>query len=196
MPKWLRKSLLVAITIVTFGMVTPQALLADPSNEDKQPKRDIYETIPTVTQTGIQSEDLDLSEKDKFISNMLKEARDQSYVKFGNRIGPVIEDEFNDVILPNIERLICEIATQYPEDDLSQLTISTSPSGKTSEKIFHITNNQTNKDIIRFHVRRDHRPLEPYSFNFHYHTVHDQFQKHHELGIIHWGKNTPPHWMS
>jgi len=198
MPKWLRKTLLVAITIATFGMVTPQALLADPSSEDKQPKRDIYETIPSSeTKTLIHSdEDIYESERDRFISYMSKEAKEQSYLKFGTRIGPVIEDEFNEVILPNIESVISDITALYPEEDLSNLTISSTPSGKTSEKIFHIMDNKTNKDIIRFHVRRDNRPQEPYAFNFHYHTVHDQFQKHHELGIIYWDKNTPPHWMT
>ena len=48
MPKWLRKSLLVLVTVVTFGMVTPQALLADSPNEDKQAKRDIYQSIPRL----------------------------------------------------------------------------------------------------------------------------------------------------
>ena len=42
MPKWLRKSLLVLVTVVTFGIITPQELLAESPNEDKQPKRDLY----------------------------------------------------------------------------------------------------------------------------------------------------------
>lgn len=196
LPKWLRKTLLVAITIVTFGMVTPQALMANPSNEEKEPKRDLYETFPSEVETIVCSNDITLSEKDKFIHSMIKDAREQSYIKFGNRIGPVIENEFNDLILPNIEKVISEVAVQYPEEDLSNLVINTSPGGKTSEKIFHISNSQTKKDIIRFHVRRDRRPLEAYSFNFHYHTIHDQFQKHHDLGVIYWDKNTPPHWMT
>ena len=53
MPKWLRKSLLVLVTIVTFGMVTPQALLAENPNEDKQPKRDIYESNPQIQEEAI-----------------------------------------------------------------------------------------------------------------------------------------------
>jgi hypothetical protein len=195
MPKWLRKSLLVLVTVATFGMVTPQALLADPPNEDKQPKRDIYESPPSIQEESYFEPEVIL-DRDKFINQMVKEAEEQSFVKFGTKIKPVIEDEFKEVILPNIEKVIAEVALQYPEEDLSQLIVSEVPSGGTSEKIFHILNKQTKKDIIRFHVRRDHPPQEAYVFNFHYHTVHDQFQTHHNLGVIYWDKNTPPNWMS
>lgn len=195
MPKWLRKSLLVLVTVVTFGMVTPQALLADPSNEDKQAKRDIYESTPSIKEESYFDSEESL-DRDKFINQMVKKAEEQSFVKFGTRIKPVIEDEFKEVILPNIEKVIAEVAMQYPEEDLTQLIVSEVPSGGTSEKIFHILNKETKKDIIRFHVRRDHPPQESFAFNFHYHTVHDQFQSHHDLGSINWDKNTPPNWMS
>ena len=195
MPKWLRKSLLVLVTVVTFGMVTPQALLADPPNADKQGKRDIYESPPSIKEEAYFDSEVIL-DRDKFINQMVKKAEEQSFVKFGTKIKPVIEDEFKEIILPNIEKVIAEVAMQYPEEDLSQLIISEVPSGGTSEKIFHILNKQTKKDVIRFHVRRDHPPQEAFAFNFHYHTAHDQFQTHHNLGVIHWDKNTPPNWMS
>ena len=92
--------------------------------------------------------------------------------------------------------MISEVVAQYPEEDLSQLAISERPSGGTSEKIFHIQDQLTNKDVIRFHVRRDHPPQEAHVFNFHYHLANDQFQKHHDLGVIHWNKSTPPRWMT
>jgi hypothetical protein len=195
MPKWLRKSLLVLVTVVTFGMVTPQALLAENPNDDKQSKRNIYESNPQIQEeTTFDAEEI--SERDQFIKQMAKEAEVQSFVKFGSKIKPVIEDEFKEIILPNIETVIAEITAQYPEEDLSQLVVSEVPSGGTSERIFHILNKKTNLDVIRFHVRRDHPPKEAFAFNFHYHTDHDQFQTHHDLGIIYWDKNTPPKWMS
>jgi hypothetical protein len=195
MPKWLRKSLLVLVTVVTFGMVTPQALLAENPNDDKQSKRNIYESNPQIQEeTTFDAEEI--SERDQFIKQMAKEAEVQSFVKFGSKIKPVIEDEFKEIILPNIETVIAEITAQYPEEDLSQLVVSEVPSGGTSERIFHILNKKTNSDVIRFHVRRDHPPKEAFAFNFHYHTDHDQFQTHHDLGIIYWDKNTPPKWMS
>ncbi|WP_071394465.1 YpjP family protein [Bacillus tuaregi] len=193
MPKWLRKSLLVLVTIATFGLVTPQALMNESPNEDKQAKRDTYETNPSITEDYFETE---ISERDQFINEMVKVAEEQSYVKFGMRIKPVIQDEFKEVILPNMEKAIAEVAAQYPDEDLSQLMVSEVPSGGVSERIFHIMDNQTKMDIIRFHVRRDHPPQEEYMFNFHYHTSHDQFQAHHDLGIINWNKNTPPKWMT
>ncbi|MCQ6273977.1 YpjP family protein [Bacillus sp. V3B] len=195
MPKWLRKSLLVVVTVATFGLVTPQALLADPPNEDKQAKRDIYESTPSIEEESYFDSE-EILDRDKFIDQMVKKAEEQSFMKFGTRIKPVIENEFKEAILPNIEKVIAEVALQYPEEDLSQLIVSEVPSGGTSEKIFHILNKQTKKDVIRFHVRRDHPPQESFAFNFHYHTVHDQFQSHYDLGIINWNKNTPPNWMS
>ena len=40
---------------------------------------------------------------------MVKNAEDKSYVKFGTKIKPVIEDEFKEVILPSIEKVIAEV---------------------------------------------------------------------------------------
>ena len=196
MPKWLRKSLLVLVSVVTFGIITPQDLLTDSPNEDKQAKRDLYHSNPPPIQERSIIENDQILEKDRVVQEMLKNAEEKSYVKFGSRIKPVIEDEFKEIILPNIEKVISEVVAQYPEEDLSQLAISERPSGGTSEKIFHIQNQLTNKDVIRFHVRRDHPPQEAYVFNFHYHLANDQFQKHHDLGVIHWNKNTPPRWMT
>ncbi|MBS4190932.1 YpjP family protein [Bacillus sp. FJAT-49705] len=201
MPKWLRQSFVVMVSILTFGLVTPsQAFLYDHSNAEKSSKRDIIET-PTDNKAEIKnlssiSEDDGYTSKDDFIKQMLYEAEIQSFTKFGSKIKPVIENEFSEVIFPNIEKAIQMVASQHPEDQLAYLTVSESPKGGNSEKIFHITNELTNEDIIRFHVRRDHPPQQGYWFNFHYHTHHDQFQAHHELGTIYWDKNTPPKWMS
>ena len=43
---------------------------------------------------------------------MLKNAEEKSYVKFGSRIKPVIEDEFKEIILPNIEKVISEVVAR------------------------------------------------------------------------------------
>ncbi|MEH7388569.1 YpjP family protein, partial [Bacillus sp. JJ1521] len=88
------------------------------------------------------------------------------------------------------------LAEQYPTEQLDQLEISEQPSGGNGEKIFHIFDNTSGKDIVRFHVRKDHPPQDGYWFNFHYHTHHDGFQTHHALGDIYWNKNTPPKWLS
>lgn len=196
MPKWLRKSLVVLVTVLTFGIVTPSQL-HDFVN-DKDPKRDAVESKTQDSATEVQQiEFFDgyTNEKDP-ISNLLKDAEHLSYTKFGTRIGPVIEDEFREIILPNIEKVIETVASQYEEDSLRQLYISEAPSGGDSERIFHIANRENNEDVIRFHVRRDHPPQDGYWFNFHYHIDADDFQEHHEIGSIYWAKNTPPKWMS
>ncbi len=199
MSKWLRNSFIILVTLFTFGVVTPSqaALLYDSSYQDRSPKKDHIEFLQTEEDYSQNDDEVSfLDGREEFIKQMVKEAEYQSYEKFGAKIKPVIEDEFNVCILPNIEAAIAEIAEQYPEEDLKKLSITESPAGGNSEKIFHILNDETKKDVIRFHVRKDHPPQQGYWFNFHFHTYHDDFQKHHELGAIYWDKNTPPKWMS
>ncbi|MBS4209832.1 YpjP family protein [Bacillus sp. FJAT-50079] len=199
MKQWLRKSLIILVSIITFGTVTPShPVWSEEQGVAKSQQRGessghtasqptVETTIPTeVVKAG----------KDDFIQTMTIEAERQSIEKFGPKISNVIEKEFRDVVLPNIEAAIEMTAAQFPEESLSQLAITESPSGGVSEKIFHIYNAETNKDIIRFHVRRDKPPLEGYQFNFHYHTYHDHFQTHYTLGTIYWDKNTPPKWKT
>lgn len=201
MPKWFRQTLVVLVSILTFGMVSPSQVFPYddvskdlPSNNDSYESKMVQEEISSQTENS--SETAALSERDQFVDNMIKEAENQSYMKFGQKIKPVIADEFRSVVLPNIELALTSIAMQFPEEDLRNLSITEMPSGGTSEKIFHIVNMKNNQDIIRFHVRRDHPPQEGYWFNFHYHTYHDQYQTHHELGSIYWDTNHPPKWMS
>jgi YpjP-like protein len=198
MNKWLRKSLFILFSIATFGLVTPPASLAvqDKPSEDSTVSKSLIndEQIEHFFPPKADVEQLSFS-KEQVLSNLLFEAEEKSYMKFGDKIGGVIEDEFKEVIYPKME----DIITYYlntENDDLFQHLVVSKPSGGTSEKIFHIYNSQTGKDVLRFHVRRENRPLEGYWFNFHYHTYHDSFQSHKDLGSIYWDKNTPPNWMS
>ncbi|WP_174732925.1 YpjP family protein [Mesobacillus harenae] len=191
MPVWFRKSIVVLITILSFGLVTPaqaNGLFVSEAAEES----DTHEVSVFTNPHDILPGDID---RHSFIGKMVREAEEQSLQKFGTKIGPVIEDEFRQVILPNIERTIETVAEQYPNEKLTSLAITEGPGGGRSEKIFNLTDDDGH-DIIRFHVRRDQPPLEGYWFNFHYHTYHDQFQSHHELGTIYWDKNTPPNWRS
>ncbi|WP_147533705.1 YpjP family protein [Bacillus marasmi] len=208
MPKWLQKSLVVLISVLTFGLVAPpQSLLIDKAGAQKTLERDTYEqnSADTVSialvdelQEGllIESEENLQSNRQKWVQLRVKDAKELSFQKFGERIKPKIENEFEDFILPNIEKVIGIVAEQYPEEDLVHLAISEEPGKGKSEKIFHIKDEKTGEDVIRFHVRRDQPPHEGYWFNFHYHTHHDDYQTHHDLGSIYWAKNTPPNWMS
>lgn len=198
MPKWLRKSFVIIVTILTFGLVTPsQAFLYDHSSTVKPPKKDIVEDEKCeINSAAAINDETGFLRREDFMKRVLDEAEAQSFTKFGTKIKSVIENEFTDLILPNIERAISNVADQFPEEELSNLIVSENPGRGHSEKIFHITNTNTNEDIIRFHVRRDHPPKQGYWFNFHYHSHHDKFQSHHDLGSIYWNKNTPPKWMS
>lgn len=188
------------VTILTFGMVTPsQAFLYEHSNAEKTPKKDVFDALSEDKidiNHSMVPEDIGYISREAFIKQMLYEAETQSYTKFGSRIKPVIENEFSEVIFPNIEKAIQNVAEQYPEEELAFLSVSESPGKGHSEKIFNIRNEKTDEDVIRFHVRREQPPQQGYWFNFHYHTHHDQFQAHHDLGSIYWDKNTPPKWMS
>ncbi|WP_026563844.1 YpjP family protein [Bacillus sp. UNC41MFS5] len=197
MNNWVRKTLFVLVSVLTFGLVTPTQLM-DHINAENLTDRDAFEAPSTESALGQSNmfEEATEFDKDKFIEALLKQAEIQSYQKFGAKIKPVIENEFKDIILPNIEKALEDMAIQFPEEDLKNLNITEHPGGGHSEKIFNINNRGTGKDVLRFHVRRDNPPQEGYWFNFHYHTYHDDFQTHHELGAIYWAKNTPPKWMS
>lgn len=198
MNKWLRKSLVILFSIATFGLVTPPASLAavqDKPTEDTVTKSTLSDgdSSPEIIPSDIEvKQDVPYS-KDQILHQILLEAEEKSYTKFGNKIGDVIEEDFKNLIFPKME----EVITYYVQDDeLFEHVEISKPSGGTGEKIFHIYNAETGQDVLRFHVRRENRPLEGYWFNFHYHTYHDSFQSHKDLGSIYWDKNTPPNWMS
>lgn len=198
MKQWLRKTLIVLVSIVTFGTVTPSHALWSEDQDHRNTQQRGQGHDESLGQQIIETEFVETKwvAKDHFVTLMTEEAEKQAMIKFGPKISKVIEQEFCDVILPNIESAIQITATQFPEDALANLAITESPGGGVSEKIFHIYNAETKKDVIRFHVRRDKPPLEGYTFNFHYHTYHDQFQTHYTLGTIYWDKNTPPKWRT
>lgn len=191
---WLKKSFFILLSILTFGLVSPSQAFLNEENHalaKNNGKPSTVESTPEETR----EEELALTH-DGFIESMLVQAEKNAYEKFGTKIKPVIEDEFRSLILPKIEKAIADTAAEFPEEDLTSLTISEVPQYAKTEKIFHIYDERSGEDIIRFHVRKDHPPKDGYYFNFHYHTVHDSFQAHHELGSIFWDKNTPPQWMS
>lgn len=216
MKLWMRKLFVVLVTILTFGTVVPQLSVDIDKNvkensdvSDQNDRLLVVNEIDDVDETDKQAniednswqslafaienrEDLAAS----FTAYSMVQAEQQSMMKFGSSIGNVIGDEFKQVILPKIEEAISQLAERVHENDLRQLVITENPTSGLGEKIFHVYHANTGKDLIRFHVRRDHPPKEGYWFNFHYHTAEDEFLNHHDMGSIYWDKNTPPHWMS
>lgn len=191
MKKWIQKTMILAVALLTFGVISPshaiwENLLDEKSTESKQlsTRNESYYPI------------LDELEDESFIEEAKTAAKEQSYIKFGSKIGPVIENQFNEVILPKIEEAIELTLSSYDNDRPKTLAITEKPAGDYSEKIFHIYDTTSNKDVIRFHVRTLKKPQDGYFFNFHYHTADDQFSQHYVLGDIYWSKNTPPKWLS
>ncbi|HYK73055.1 MAG TPA: YpjP family protein, partial [Pseudoneobacillus sp.] len=191
-----RKTFVVMVSILTFGMVTPsQAAWLNELNQDGS-NQDVFESEPPKEDLSFETTIASLPSREEILDGLVEQAENYSYQKFGNKIKPVIQDEFKEIILPEIEKAIDEVTLQIPEGKLQYLNISEFPTGGTSERIFHIQDQLTGEDVIRFHVRRDNPPQQGYWFNFHYHTYLDGFQNHHTLGAIYWDKNTPPKWMS
>ncbi|MBM7602095.1 hypothetical protein JOC75_000065 [Metabacillus crassostreae] len=200
MNKWMKKSLVILFSIATFGLVTPPASLAveDKPSEDNLSKATFSNgEIDNALSAELQKFDDDQFSltKEQFLTNIISEAEQKSFLKFGDKISVVIEDEFKQVIFPKMEEVITYYLNVEADEQFEQLAISKPSAGK-GEKIFHIYNVETGQDVLRFHVRRENKPLEGYWFNFHYHTYHDSFQSHKDLGSIYWNKNTPPNWQS
>jgi hypothetical protein len=195
---WFRKSLVILVSVLTFGLVTPSDLswLAE-ADSLKDTKKGLVEEeglayFPSQNSTELEEE----FNREEFLSDILNKAEENAFMKFGEKINPKIGDEFKMAILPKMEEAITEMAAQFPDEKLQQLTITEQPSAGRAEKIFHIYDSISGKDIIRFHVRQENPPLEGYWFDFHYHTHHDSFVTHYNIGKIYWDKNTPPEWTS
>ncbi|QQF61714.1 YpjP family protein [Bacillus mojavensis] len=203
MKLWMRKTLVVLFTIVTFGLVSPPAaLMADkPTGQPSSLEQNDYTAFYDEHDLYDDYESEDRRDPEllfqSYKEQLLDSAENQSFLKFGSKIAPVIEDDYRKEILPKIENVICDFLATLQDDEAYQdVVISSKPSAGKTEKIFHVFNRTTGEDLLRFHVRRDHPPHDGYWFNFHYHTAEDGFQSHHELGSIYWDRNTPPNWMS
>ncbi|MFS0656734.1 YpjP family protein [Bacillus sp. 179-C3.3 HS] len=204
MKMWMRKTLVALFTIATFGLISPpSALMTDKPSElsssDQSSYTAVYDQSDEAPSWDVGQEG-DIEEVDpyeQYKQEVLSSAENQSFLKFGQRITPVIEDEFREEIQPKIEQVITDFLTNFKHDEkFQEIVLTNQPASGKGERIFHIYNQKTGEDLLRFHVRRDHPPHSGYWFNFHYHTAEDGFQSHHELGNIYWDKNTPPSWMS
>ena len=138
MPNWFRKTLVALITVFTFGLVTPPSILLDNAKAADKPtstagQQNLESTSYTYEETN------DRLTTDTFITYAMQEAEKQSMQKFGTKIGPVIEDEFKDVILPKIEEAIAELANDVPEDSLQSLAISQNQRVEIMKRFFTFT---------------------------------------------------------
>lgn len=194
MKKWIQKSFIIAVALLTFGVITPTHDIWSGLQEKHGPKQSIG---PLTNTADYEDYYIGLEEaEDSFEDNLITSARTLAYEKFGTKIGPVIATEFDEVIFPKMDEVIRLTLTNTDELYKNQLAISERPAGNYSEKIFDVYDKEEKQDLIRFHVRTDKRPQDGYFFNFHYHIAEDDFTVHHTLGDIYWSKDTPPKWLS
>lgn len=204
MKKWLQKTLVITVALLTFGLITPnhaiwEGLEHDQPNNGSQNSNfrnndESREQLTTVVEND--SSFLEHSLEDQPVESVLLAAKEQSYIKFGPRIASVIGNEFEERIFPKLQEAIELTVARLDDQSLNYLKITNNPSGEYGERIFNISDGTSGKDLIRFHVRTEKRPQEGYYYNFHYHTFEDRFVAHHSLGDIYWSKNTPPKWLS
>jgi hypothetical protein len=192
MKNWIQKSLIISVALLTFGAISPNHIIWGSLLEEKSNEKLISSLLDNETYAVDWTRRADSN----FIDEAVESARHQSLVKFGNRIGPVITNEFEEIIFPKIQEAIETTVYEMGTKNVKSLAISENPSGEHSEKIFHIFDETTGMDLLRFHVRTDKKPIEGYYFNFHYHKADDEFAKHYVLGDIYWSKNSPPKWLS
>lgn len=194
---WLQKTVVITVALLTFGVITP----AHDIWNAFQHKDDSKLSEGSQAFTEIEVELLTASSYTERETIPLEEqfslsAKELAYEKFGNKIGPIIQNEFDEVIFPKIDEVIRMTLDETDDELQKHLAISERPTGNYSEKIFHVFNSCNGEDLIRFHVRTDRRPLDGYFFNFHYHVAEDDFTQHYVLGDIYWSKNTPPKWLT
>lgn len=206
MKLWLKKIAVILVAILTLGIYIPPTLLntdAEKKEEVTSQKTDIGDAVLTSDTYTVEQEALDNPfdiendpANDNYINTIMAKAKEQALTKLGPKITGQVEDDFETDILPNMDSVLELIMKDSGETNIPYLAITEQPSQGFGERMFNIYDYRTKKDIARFHVRRDNRPLEGYWFNFHYHLGNDNFEKHHQIGEIYWDKNTPPKWMA
>ena len=196
MKKWIYKTLAITVAFLTFGIITPNHEIWTSFEQlDNQKKSVIYDPSTNDIANSYQLDEL-IEQPESPLASILMNAKEQSYIKFGTKISPVIGEEFDTIIYPKMAEAIEMTLAKLDDEAIQHLAISESPSGDYREKIFNIYNVENRKDIMRFHVRTENRPFEGHYYNFHYHLHEDQFITHYNLGEIYWSKNTPPKWLS
>ncbi|WP_339226253.1 YpjP family protein [Oceanobacillus sp. FSL K6-2867] len=202
---WMRKLAVVLVTIFTLGMYSPTALLEIDAEENEDAfssGADINNLSSPVTELReeidytITAPIVETNPKEMAVRELTQMAREQAITKFGPKIANQVETEFTDIILPNIEAVLASILDESGTDNYAYFAITENPAEGYGERIFNVYDERRGKDIAKFHVRRDNRPLEGHYFNFHYHVSSDGFKEHHDIGEIYWDKNTPPKWMA
>ncbi|MGM8366025.1 YpjP family protein [Virgibacillus sp. W0181] len=208
----LRKLFVSIAAVVTLGMYTPPIQVntntdseTDAKNKESVPSASAEDESSSFFTTEIEQASFiaTLPQYEEnvttvLIDELMTTAKAQTILKMGPKITSQVESEFNELILPMMEEVITTVIqnSEVQQDSTPSYAITEQPTRGLGERIFNLYDERREEDIALFHVRRDHRPLEGYWFNFHYHLNDDNFEKHHHLGDIYWDKNIPPKWMA
>lgn len=153
---------------------------------------DEFDLLPSVIGYPAQYSDIDLTPHWLTENMIMEEAYKLGLQKFGESISQKIELAFKEEILPELKQAVSQLFLTHSFYELDEIGVSHSPSSGRGEKIMHVYNRATGDDLLRFHVRIDRPPKKGHVFQFHYHVAQDNYDEHHELGSIYWGKNEPP----
>ncbi len=217
MPKWLKQAFVTFVTVITLGAVAPSSAPV-PRETTKVPNMDVqgqktpfgipdshHEATVETKESRKKKKDWstlvsDTQDPDQLLALLsdfaAEQAKDQGMKKFGPSIGTKIGDTYTQTIVPKFGEAVAEFGKNADFETILNMAVSDNPSAGQGERILHFYDERTGQDLIKFHVRRDHPPMDGYWFNFHYHTASDNFQTHYEIGKIYWSKNTPPGWMA
>ncbi|MFD1206511.1 MULTISPECIES: YpjP family protein [Sporosarcina] len=196
MKKYYHKLLIAVVAVLTLGVISPSHEIwtnLEPKDNERATNEHGTDHALNISLEDEYFDHYTWQEPVSLQDELLNSAKELSYQKFGSRIGPVIQNDFDEIIFPKIEEVIQAKISQVEN---RKLAITETPSGAYSEKIFHVSDMEDGKALIKFHVRTEKRPQDGYFYNFHYHTAEDGFLAHHSLGDIYWSKNTPPKWLS
>src|SRR4051812_29128937 len=106
MKRWLQQTLIVVVALLTFGAISPNHEIWTNLQDKGQPKHAVDPSRIADYSVGFDDPFQDEMADDQpaqIKSSFVTTAKEQAYMKFGTKIGPVIGNEFDDVIFPKIE---------------------------------------------------------------------------------------------
>lgn len=207
MKLWMRKFAVILITILTLGLYIPPIGLTSDADGRKDAEnaqdKSFLSTNEVREDHQVEIEEIkdharenSVDQVDRYLVQLNEKAKEQTITKLGPKIMAQVEDDLLESILPHMESVIEEVVRESADEAVPFYEITEDPSGGLGERIFNVYDHKKDSIILKFHVRRDNRPLEGYWFNFHYHVHADNFERHYHIGDIYWDKNVPPRWMS
>lgn len=198
MKKWLRKTIVLLISILTLGLYVPpihiNAEMDDLDKGEISPKESDYSDRSTAIIEDTEPE-LTKTTNELYRDSLVEHAKEQVMVKLGDKISSKIEVPLTEEVLPNLELVLDQVFDMVGDEKSQYLVIREEPASGYGERIFNLYDMSNQENIAKFHVTRVKKPQDGHYFQFHYHLANDQYEEHFPIAEVHWGKNTPPKWM-